>query len=221
MCGRFTLRAPAQDVAGLFDVLDVPALTPRYNIAPTQQILTIGQNAATRAAGFMRWGLVPGWAADAKTGGQLINASAETVASKEAFREAFRRRRCLIPVDGFFEWKAEGKGKQPYLFQRPDQRLFAFAGLWESWQPESGSPLLTCCLITTTPNAVAGQVHNRMPVIFDGREAFAAWLEPSAAPDQLQLLLRPAGDDLLAALPVSKAVNSARFDDPKCVEAAG
>ncbi len=218
MCGRFTLRAPAQDVAGLFDVLDVPALTPRYNIAPTQQILTIGQNATTRAAGSTRWGLVPSWADDPKIGSNFINARGETVGSTKAFRDAFRKRRCLIPADGFFEWNAHGKGKQPYLFQRPESRPFSFAGLWESWEPEDGPPLLTCCLITTAANGVVGQLHDRMPVIFSSADAFTAWLEPKATPEGLQKLLLPADDDLLTAVRVSKQVNNSKFDVPACIE---
>src|SRR5260370_17722181 len=149
MCGRFTLRAPTQDVANLFDVLDVPALTPRYNIAPTQPVLCIGQNSGRRAAGFMRWGLVPSWADDPKIGSNFINARGETVGSKNAFRDAFRKRRCLIPADGFFDCNAHTNGKHPYRFQRPESRPFAFAWLWERWEPEDGPPLLTCCLITT------------------------------------------------------------------------
>jgi putative SOS response-associated peptidase YedK len=218
MCGRFTLRTPAAEVASLFDVLDMPALPPRYNVAPTQSILTIGFNAGKRAAGFMRWGLVPSWSADDKGGVKCINARSETIAERPAFRDAFRKRRCLIPVDGFFEWKAEGKGKQPYLFQRPDHRPFAFAGLWERWQPEEGQPLLTCCLATTIANGLTKQYHDRMPVILDTTYAFAAWLEPGATVTQLQALLRPAPDDFLQPVRVSRAVNNARFDGPECVE---
>jgi putative SOS response-associated peptidase YedK len=221
MCGRFTLRAPAADIAGLFDVLDMPAVAPRYNIAPTQPVLCIGQNSGRRAAGFMRWGLVPSWAADAKTGGQLINARGETVGSTKAFRGAFRKRRCLIPADAFFEWNAHGKGKQPYLFERPDHRPFAFAGLWERWEPQDGPPLLTCCLITTAANGVVGQFHDHMPVIFSSADAFAAWLEPKTTPEALQKLLLPADDDLLTAVRVSKQVNNSKFDVPACIEPDG
>jgi putative SOS response-associated peptidase YedK len=138
--------------------------------------------------------------------------------SAPAFRDAFRKRRCLIPVDGFFEWKAEGKGKQPYLFQRPDHRPFAFAGLWERWQPEEGPLLLTCCLATTTANGLVKQFHNRMPVILDTADSVAAWLDQSGTVGQLQELLRPAPDDFLQPVLVSKKVNDARFDGPECVE---
>ena len=218
MCGRFTLRCPAKEVADLFSVLDMPALTVRYNIAPSQPVLCVGQNAGKRAAGFMRWGLVPEWAGDPEGGTKLINARAETVASKDTFRDAFRKRRCLIPADAFYEWKAEGRGKQPYLFQRPDGKPFAIAGLWERWLPANGPQLLTCCLITTTPNTVAKQVHNRMPVVFTEEGAFAAWLDPKATPADLQPLLKPAPDEALAVVKVSKAANDARFDGPECVQ---
>lgn len=215
-----TLHTLMDLVMDLFGVVNVPPLTPRYNIAPTQPILTVGLSSTGRGAGFMRWGLVPSWADDPKIGNRLINARGETVASKDAFRDAFRKRRCLIPADGFFEWVVEGKGKQPYLFQKADKTPFGFAGLWERWKPESGPDVLSCCVITTTANGTVSRFHDRMPVIFNGPDDFAAWLDPKATPEQLQQLLRPADDELLAATAVSKAVNNARYDGPDCIAAA-
>jgi putative SOS response-associated peptidase YedK len=179
MCGRFTLRAPAAEVATLFDLIEATALDVRWNIAPTQPVLCIGENGGRRAAGFMRWGLVPDWEDDPKTGSRLINARCETLAEKPTFREAFRRRRCLIPADGFYEWKAEGKRKVPYLFHRPDRKPFAFAGLWERRQREGEQPLLTCTIITTAANGLVRPLHDRMPVILT-REQWTEWLKPGA-----------------------------------------
>ena len=166
-------------------------------------------------------GLIPSWSDGPKHGNLLINARGDTVASEGTFRDAFRQRRCLIPADAFFEWNAHGKDKQPYLFQRPNGQLFAFAGLWERWKPESGPEVLSCCVITTKANGTVRPFHDRMPVIFAGADDFAAWLDPKATPEQLQQMLGPAADELLTATAVSKAVNNSRFDDSSCIAPAG
>ena len=221
MCGRFNLSANSAAVAEALGIAEdaLPRLTPRYNIAPTQQVLTAGRNAAgVMAAGFMKWGLVPSWSPDDKGGARLINARADGVAIKPSFRSAFKKRRCLIPVSGFFEWKTTGKEKQPYHFRRPDGKPFLFAGLWESWG-DMAAPLLTCCLITTDANGTVGPVHDRMPVILAG-DVVGEWLDLATPADRLQDLLVPAAHDLLEAVAVSKMVNSPKNDGPECIEAA-
>ncbi|MCA9267495.1 MAG: SOS response-associated peptidase [Planctomycetales bacterium] len=234
MCGRFTLRTPTNLLVQQF-LLDIaPDLPPRYNIAPTQNVAVVRPAAAEgkRELTLLRWGLVPSWAKDASIGARMINARAETVAEKPAFRAAFKRRRCLVPADGYYEWKApptrgQGAGKasgkkQPYLFHLADDRPFALAGLWERWDGPSGDgtagPLETCTLITTSANAVASPIHDRMPVLIAECD-YEAWLDPQFQDKEcLQAMLRPYAGDDLAADPVSTHVNSVRNDDPACVE---
>ena len=166
----------------------------------------------------MRWGLIPSWSRDGKA--PLINARAETVADKPAFRSAFRKRRCLVPADGFYEWQALPGRKRPFLFRRPDGTPFALAGLWEAWHGPDGRPLETCALLTTEANAVVRPVHDRMPVLVSPAD-FDRWLAPDAAPANLVPMLRPAPDDALAAVAVGPYVNSARHEGPGCVEPLG
>jgi putative SOS response-associated peptidase YedK len=161
--------------------------------------------------------LIPSWATDIKIGYKMINARSETVVGKPAFRAAFKRRRCVIPADGYYEWKAVGKLKQPYLFHRKDDKPFGFAGLWERWE-HGDEPVESCTIVTTDANKVSGQIHNRMPVILD-EQGVAEWLHPSSEAADLTALLKPASDDLLVATAVSKLVNSPKNEDPKCVEA--
>jgi len=169
MCGRFTLRAPASVVAEQFALFDVEPFTPRFNIAPSQSVavvrITPAAAEATRELAWLRWGLVPSWADDPAIGNRLINARAETAHQKPAFRAAFRRRRCLVPADGFYERRRTGSGKQPYFFRLRDDRPFAFAGLWESWEGVDNSAVESCTLLTTEPNELMRPIHNRMPVI--------------------------------------------------------
>lgn len=218
MCGRFALLILGNSVAEIFGAPAPRDAAPRHNIAPSQAVLAVraAQGGRSREVAALRWGLVPPWAKDPSIGDRLINARAETVAQKPAFRNAFRRRRCLIPASGFYEWKRTGGRKQPYFVRRRDGELLAFAGLWERWEPEGAPPLETCAIVTTQANELLEPVHDRMPVILDppGREA---WLDPEAAPGRLSDLLVPCPPGDLEAYPVAPLVNNPRIDDPRLV----
>lgn len=195
---------------------------PRYNIAPTQAVATVIRptTGEERQAMKMRWGLVPSWADELSIGNRMINARGETVDSKPSFRRAFASRRCLIPADGYYEWKKQADGKQPYLIERPDHGVFAMAGLWEenSKVTADGTPIRTCTVITTSANQVTGDVHDRMPVILDFAD-HETWLDPGFRDtDALNALLRPAPDDWLQLTAVSRRVNSPKHDDAECVD---
>src|SRR4051812_42343895 len=202
MCGRFTLRRPMNLAVGQL-MLDLSDLPPRYNIAPTQLIAVVRD----RKVAQMRWGLIPAWS---KAPTPQINARSDTVANKPTFRDAYRNRRCLVLADGFFEWKQTGKAKQPYLFEYPDQRTFAFAGIWERWQETD-----TCAIITTDANELGMPIHDRMPVILDPHD-YETWLDPQSDQQTLDWLLRPTAEGM-TVYPVSAAVNSAQNDSPDCV----
>ncbi len=222
MCGRFTLRTPAYKLAEAFGVEVRANLAARYNIAPSQDVAVLRTGPDNqRELAILRWGLVPGWAKDPAMGNRMINARAETVAEKPAFRAAFRQRRCLIPADGFYEWqKAPDGSKQPYLIARPDGEPFVMAGLWERWAPAGEEPLETCTIITTEANDTLAPIHHRMPVIVTTVD-HDAWLDPAPpSAEALTNLLRPAPDDDLAPLAVDRHVNNARDDDPACIEPA-
>ncbi|HYL05126.1 MAG TPA: SOS response-associated peptidase [Thermoanaerobaculia bacterium] len=221
MCGRYTLTAPGEIVAEIFELVDVPPILPRYNLAPTQEaaVVRVAAPGAPRTLSALRWGLIPYWAQDPAIGNRLINARAESLADKPAFRDSFRRRRCLVPADGFYEWKKlAAKVKQPYLIHRQDRRPFGFAGLWSSWRsPESG-PVETFTIITTAPNGLLRPLHDRMPAILDPKD-FAAWLDPANRDTaRLQSLLAPAPEAGWQTTPVSRAVNHADHDAPDCIE---
>jgi len=229
MCGRFLLTAPPevlQELLGLLD--DWPAyfaaakLRPRFNVAPGQQVLALRHDdeVAGSAAALLKWGLVPSWAKDAKISSRMINARSETAAEKPAFRAAFKRRRCLVPADGFYEWKRAGKQKQPYCIRMRDDRPFAFAGLWERWEHPDGAPLETCTILTCEPNEMMAGIHDRMPVILPAA-AYQQWLDPGEqeAP-RLKSLLRPCPTEEMRAFQVSTRVNSPANDDPACLERA-
>lgn len=219
MCARFTLSADAKQVATLFDLVKMPELPPRYNIAPSQPVPAVRLNEAGECEfAFLKWGLVPSWATDESIGYKMVNARAETVATKPSFREAFRRRRCLIPADGFYEWLAEGKRKKPYYFHRPDRKPFAFAGLWERKDRNGDGPLETCTIITTTANKLTEPYHDRMPVIIP-QKLISRWLSLKTDAASLTELLSPVPDDFLTVDPVSTIVNSPKVDDPSCIEA--
>jgi len=218
VCGRYTLSVPAETIAQHFGLEAVPDLAPRFNIAPTQAAPVVRLSTVREAPvlELLRWGLVPAWAKDASGAGRLINARAETAADKPSFRSALRRRRCLVPADGFYEWRAQGGAKQPYRITRPDGAPFAFAGLWERWG-EGAEPLETFTILTTDANAALRPLHDRMPVILDPAD-YALWLDPTAVdPALVQPLLVPAPDDLLTYVPVGRAVNSVANDDPTLV----
>ncbi len=223
MCGRFTLFASPDEVATLFDLPEEPILAPRYNVAPTQPVGLVRLNAHSheREWALTHWGLIPSWSKDPSIGARMINARSETVAEKPAFRAAFKRRRCLVPVSGFYEWQKMAKGKQPYYIAAPDGALLAIAGLWEYWEGADGSALESCTLLTTTANDVMSPLHDRMPV-FIAPEDFNEWLgdgkeEGSRYLDSLQHLLRPAPEDLLTTYPVSPYVSNARNEGESCI----
>jgi putative SOS response-associated peptidase YedK len=218
VCGRFTVRSKLNRILQEFSAELRPEYepAPRYNVAPTQQIMTISLVEGRRMAMPRRWGLVPFWADDLKIGNSLINARAETVADKPAFRSSFKRDRCLVVADGFYEWKKlDAKTKQPYFIRMRDDRLFAFAGLAARWDKQGVVESAT--IITTEANALMAPLHDRMPVILPA-EAFDLWLDPEfQSKEQLQALLRPYPNDDLIATPVSTLVNSPKNDDPCCV----
>lgn len=226
MCGRFTSITPVADLASWFDADDdgLPELGPDHNVTPTSDVFTVVEDVdGRRRLDIMRWGLVPPWADDPSIGGRLINARSETVAEKPSFRSAFSRRRCLIPVDGFYEWVPSPghRRKQPTYICARDRRPLAFAGLWESWRPKGSDPnapsLRTCTIITGPPNSTIAPLHDRMPIIL-ARDAWATWLAPTSDPVELHALLRPAPDDLLEHWSVSVAVNDVRRHDPSLID---
>lgn len=216
MCGRFTLSTPTDILVELFEIAaaPMPELPPRYNIAPTQGVaaVRIVPGGAVRELAVLRWGLVPFWAKDPDIGARTINARAETVAEKPAYRAAFRQRRCLLPADGFYEWRKEGAAKQPYLFRHQDGRPFAMAGLWELWRSADGPALETCTIITTEANDAVRPVHPRMPAILPP-ERYADWLDGDGR-DGLQAMLRPYDGDDLVGFRVDRRVNAPDQDDP-------
>lgn len=218
MCGRFALIAPGEAIAEQFGVADVPALVPRYNIAPTQPVMAVRLASSSQKweLALLHWGLIPSWAKDMKLAARMINARSETVTEKPAFRAAFKRRRCLIPADGFYEWQKLGKTKQPIYIHASDGRLFAFAGLWETWHAADGSMIDSCTILTTTPNELMAPIHNRMPVILEP-EDYDLWLNPDPRPEDALHLLRPYPAEKMAAYPVSTHVNSPRNDNPDCI----
>lgn len=223
MCGRFSLALDPEELREAFGLIETPTMwIPRYNIAPTQPVAVI-TDAARPKLDFMRWGLVPSWAKDISIGQKLINARAETIREKPSFRSAFSRRRCLIPADGFFEWKKnEGSKKtpaEPYYFRLRSGKPFAFAGLWEIWHSPEGDELKSCTILTTDANELVGTVHQRMPILFEVDEAWT-WLQPLAA-DALLALLKPFPAEKMEAYPVSRLVNDPKQDDPLCVKPIG
>ena len=216
MCGRYLLTSPVDLLRQLFRFMERPNLGPRYNIAPTQEvpIVRLSREGDRRELIQVRWGLVPYWADDLKIGNRLINARAETLERTPAFREAYQRRRCLVPADGFYEWRKSGKERQPLLIRRQDRAPFAFAGLWERWRQPDGAVVRSCTIVTCPPNALVAEVHDRMPVIL--APADHARLLDAAAGDG-RSLLRPCPAEWLEALPVSPRVNSPANDDPECL----
>lgn len=229
MCGRYTLATPLNDVAEAFGVAAGglvpfrPAYKPRYNIAPTQPVIAVRQaDDGDREFALLRWGLIPSWARDEKIGYSTINARAETVADKPAFRAAFKRRRCLIPADGYYEWQVTGgtkskPTKQPYRIHYTDERPFGMAGLWER-RGEGPDAVESCTIIVTSANAGLTKIHDRMPVIIEPAD-YGLWLDPEfQSREKLLSLLRPSPDEALTAYPVSTAVNNPRHDSPDCID---
>ena len=223
MCGRFTLKtAPDQWGQLLLPIIDRTTVTDwraRYNIAPTQPIIAIVQDAATGGflAQYFRWGLIPSWANDVTIGNRMINARAETVAEKPSFRKPLAQRRCAVIADGYYEWKQVEKRKQPYWIHRPDMSLFAMAGLWETNAKAAPTAIQSCALITTSASLGVSPVHDRMPVMLLGSD-LRDWLDPTLPTPRIQSLLKSAPDDFLEAYPVDMRVNSAKFDGPESIE---
>jgi putative SOS response-associated peptidase YedK len=221
MCTRFTLATPADDVADFFGLPDVPDLPPRYNVAPSQPVACVRRGGHGRWLDLLQWGLVPSWATDLKIGHSLINARAETVAEKPAFRAAFRRRRCLIPADGFYGWQHAGTEKQAYHFRLRDEGPFAMAGLWETWSDLFGETVETCTVITTAANRLVAVASDRMPVIIDPVE-YGRWLDPTyERAEDMARLLRPYPPAAMTAVPVGSEVNSPRNEGPGLLVTAG
>ena len=220
MCGRFSLAAPGQLWFEIFGLSEPPAWAPRYNIAPTQEAPTVASLPGEQRRQFLlrRWGLIPSWAKDPGIGARMINARAETAATKPAFRVALRQRRCLVLADGFYEWQGQERRKQPFYVRLRDGRTFAFAGLWEHWEGAEGVTVDSCTLLTTTPNALIRTFHHRMPVVLDPAD-HDLWLDPAVQDvGVLQPLLRPYPPEEMAAYPVSTRVNNPANDAPECTK---
>ena len=212
MCGRFTLRRPEKTRIEGVSAADLAGAEPRYNVAPSQNILGVIQTNDERHALYFHWGLIPSWSKEPRG---VINARAETIAEKPSFRDSFKRRRCLIPADGFYEWRREGRAKQPFYFQMKDEGVFAFAGLWDTWGKDDDS-ITSCAIITTTPNELVGSVHDRMPVILRPSD-FDTWLSSEAEPDELHELLAPYPSEYMQGYAVGLDVNSPAVNEPHLV----
>lgn len=216
MCGRFTLTVDPADLQAAFPEFSFPETRPRFNLAPTQPVLAL-PNLGQPRADYFTWGLIPGWAKDPTIGSRLINARAETLGEKPAFRGAYKYKRCLILADGFYEWQATpgAKTKTPYFIGLKTGQPFAFAGLWDEWHAPDGSLIKSCTIITTEPNALMAPIHNRMPVILPP-ETYAEWLDPAPrTPASLQKFLNSYPAEAMTARPVSSLVNSPANDRPE------
>lgn len=220
MCGRFTLKTDPQTLTEIFPGFEMPEeLNPRYNIAPSQKVAVVPNKGENKVELF-HWGLIPSWAKDPKIGNRMINARAETLAEKPSFRTPYKRRRCLILADGFYEWhqEPESSSKTPIYIRLKSGEPFAFAGLWEVWRPsDDDAPVLSCTIITTTPNSLMEKIHRRMPVIL-ATDGYDQWLDPhEQPPDRLNGLLTSYPAEEMTAYPVSRLVNSPKNDLPDCI----
>lgn len=217
MCGRYRLSSTERFLER-FEVENEIELAPRYNIAPCQPIPVVRQNRErpVRSASMMRWGLIPYWSKDDKGAYKMINARAESVAERPAFRELIQRHRCLVPADGFYEWAHQGTTKQPYHFGMIDGSLFAFAGIWDRWKSPSGELVESCSILTTTPNSLLADIHDRMPVILKDDD-YDLWLDPGYQRGEGILeMLRPFDASAMKRYPVSTRVNSVNNEDAEC-----
>jgi len=217
MCGRFVRKLTVDEISEEFDaaISDDCTLEPSFNVAPTQQVAVVVQDGVKQIVG-VRWGLIPSWSDDPRVGNKLINARAETVATKAAFRDSFRDRRCLVVADGFYEWKKAGPMKLPVYVSLKSGKPFGFAGLWERWKSPEGEWVTTCTVITTTANDVMQPIHDRMPVILP-RELEDQWLDPETDESALLDLLKPYPPDAMETRYVSSVVNSTKIDSPECL----
>jgi|tagenome__1003787_1003787.scaffolds.fasta_scaffold20222019_1 putative SOS response-associated peptidase YedK len=226
MCGRMTQQRPTSELAEIFEAEDlVAAPGGRFNVAPTDEAAVVVQREDKRAITAYRWGLIPHWSESPKTGNKMFNARAESLDRNPAFRYAFQKRRCLIPADAFYEWRREGKVRQPFAVMRRDGRPMAFAGLWAGWKDEdTGEIIRSFTIVTTEANDLVGEIHNRMPVVVP-ESAWDTWLDPTlTAPGELaelKSLLVPAEEGWLETYPVSRRVNDVRNDGPDLVEPLG
>lgn len=212
MCGRFTLKSPRRISFGKVDLSEIYSLIPRYNIAPSQNVLAIVQREEQREATFLQWGLIPFWSKEAKG---IINARQETIEEKASFSESFQRRRCLIPADGFYEWQRMGKIAQPYYFQLKDGAPFAFAGIWDKWRCDDRS-IISCAIVTTTANELLAPIHNRMPVILEP-QSHDLWLNDDSRSPELKNLLVPFPASEMTSHAVSYDVNHTKSDNENLV----
>jgi putative SOS response-associated peptidase YedK len=218
MCGRYALTATPEEVEALMGYLDAESFPPRYNIAPTQPVAIVRLIHGERHFALARWGLVPSWVKDPKAFSLLFNARSEGAAEKPSFRAAMRYRRCLFPASGFYEWRrGPGREKQPFWIRPKDGGLVAFAGLWETWSDRDGGEIDSACILTTAANRTIALIHDRMPVVIVPDD-YDRWLDVGGyPPDAIADLLRPAPNELFEAVPVGKAVNSARNDNPSLI----
>lgn len=221
MCGRFAFFSAHESVARLFGIADAPAIEPRWNIAPTQFVAAVRESARTpgRRITLLYWGLVPHWAGEKAIGARMLNARCETLKDKPAFRDAYRRRRCVVPADGYYEWQRAGALRQPWYIGLASGEAFGIAGLWEFWRdPVSGDPLESCTLVTTLPAASIAHLHDRMPAILPP-ESYAEWLDPrNEELERLDRLLVPYDAAALSARPVSRRVNDARNEGADLID---
>lgn len=225
MCGRYVLKTSMRQLQRIYGIPDDDTSRseewrPRYNLAPSQDAPVVRVLAGQRRLDLLRWGLLPGWATDPTLALKLINARSETVATKPAFRGAFRSRRCVVPADGFYEWQAGPQGKQPFYIHAADDRVLSLAGLWESWRSPGGEVLETYAILTTEANAWMRPLHDRMPVILLG-EAVDQWLDPASSASALQRLLKAPPEEGLEAYLVSRAVGAVKNDSAELIEPRG
>ncbi len=212
MCGRFALYSTADEIKDTFDLKQLPLFSARYNIAPSQNILCLRNNHGEKEAALMHWGLIPFWAKNKTISRNLINARAESLPEKPAFRQAFKTHRSLVIMSGFYEWGQDSTPKTPYYFKHPDSSPLAIAALWDNWQDENGDTIQSCCMITTSANELMRPVHNRMPVILNHAQQ-EVWLNHDEFnQDALSALLAPCPDDVLMKYPVTPKMNNARYE---------
>ncbi len=220
MCGRYAIITDPKAIREMFGYAELPNFPPRYNVAPTQAVPVVRMAEGRRAFALLRWGLIPGWVKDPRTFSLVINARGESVLDKPAFRNAMKRRRCLLPADGFYEWKREGEGKRPYFVRLKSRQPLAFAGLWETWAGPNGEEMETVAIVTTTASRSIAHIHERMPAII-APEAFDFWLDGARVDGETaSALIAPARDALIEAYEVSPAVNRVANDSPALIEPA-
>ncbi len=219
MCGRFVIYSPATEVQDCFELTEPFPAGPRYNIAPTEFSIIVAIHGATGQPEWKKakWGLIPEWSKDPKSGAKLINARCETIAIKPSFKKAFKNRRCLVPTNGFYEWKKENKRRLPHLIGLSDDKPFAFAGIWERWKSTEGEIVESFSIITTEANDLVAGLHDRMPVIV-GPEDYTAWLDPTTPLNELGRIMAPLPSDMMLIIPVSSKVNKLGYDAIDCIE---